>query len=534
MEWPDDSLPHDLAGYHQRTKHAPNRYALGPAFLDWESQPNPFRRFAGARLVALPLGYDRPTPGFDRLGSAPAQPLYAGTLGLFLELALGLSAWKAVDGARWAVRNNPSSGNLHPTEAYLVLPGLEGIGAGAALWHYALAEHALEERCVYRTKPDLPEGCFLVGIGSIVWRESWKYGERAFRYVQHDVGHAVGSLSYAAACLGWRFDVLAGPGDEKIAAWLGLDRADASHPYEREHPDLMAVVDTGVGRSPGVTLPERPAGVWHGEANSVSEDHEPWPVIDLALKVTAKPPGMDPSARPIVQAPALPASGRPTAEVIRARRSVMRMDGRQVLELGAFYRMLAATLPDAGVVPWSAFPWPARLALFVFVHRVEGLERGLYALIRDPGSESRLRAACSAGFAWETVQDCPLPLFRLSLGDQERKASQLSCLQAIAGKGAFSLGMVADFARTLEEEGHWAYRRLFWEAGLIGQVLYLEATAAGVSGTGIGCFFDDAVHETLGIDGKALTWQSLYHFTVGTAVEDPRIATEPAYGHLAR
>ena len=96
MEWPDDSLPHGLAGYHRRTKHAPNRYALGPAFLDWESQPDPFRRFAGARLVELPLGYDRPSPGFDELGGAPVRPLDAGTLGLFLELGLGLSAWKAV------------------------------------------------------------------------------------------------------------------------------------------------------------------------------------------------------------------------------------------------------------------------------------------------------------------------------------------------------------------------------------------------------------------------------------------------------
>ena len=196
--------------------------------------------------------------------------------------------------------------------------------------------------------------------------------------------------------------------------------------------------------------------------------------------------------------------------------------------------MLAATLPDANRVPWNTFPWPSRLALFLFVHRVEGLERGHYALIRDPDSEQHLRAACSADLIWEPIQDCQLPLFRLSPCDLERKASQLSCLQAIAGKGAFSLGMVADFARTLGEEGDWAYRRLFWEAGLIGQVLYLEATAAGVSGTGIGCFFDDAVHETLGIDGKAVEWQSLYHFTVGTAIEDPRIATEPAYGHLNR
>ena len=29
-------------------------------------------RVAGARLVELPLGYDRPTPGFDELGAAPA------------------------------------------------------------------------------------------------------------------------------------------------------------------------------------------------------------------------------------------------------------------------------------------------------------------------------------------------------------------------------------------------------------------------------------------------------------------------------
>ena len=166
---------------------------------------------------------------------------------MFLELGLGLSAWKAVDGARWAVRNNPSSGNLHPTEGYLVLPALGRHRETPALWHYAVADHALEKRCVYETAPDLPPGSFLVGFGSVVWREAWKYGERAFRYSQHDVGHAVGSLSYAAACLGWRMEVLAAPGDGEVAGWLGLDREDASHRYEREHPDLIAVVHTGSG-----------------------------------------------------------------------------------------------------------------------------------------------------------------------------------------------------------------------------------------------------------------------------------------------
>ena len=72
-----------------------------------------------------------------------------------------------------------------------------------------------------------------------------------------------------------------------------------------------------------------------------------------------------------------------------------------------------------------------------------------------------------------------------------------------------------------------ALPRLYWECGLIGQMLYLEAEALGLRGTGIGCFFDDAVHQLVGQQGPALA--DLYHFTVGGAVEDPRLTTLPAY-----
>jgi len=65
---------------------------------------------------------------------------------------------------------------------------------------------------------------------------------------------------------------------------------------------------------------------------------------------------------------------------------------------------------------------------------------------------------------------------------------------------------------------------------MIGQVLYLEAEAQGVRGTGIGCFFDDSVHEVMGLPDD--TFQSLYHFTVGGAREDNRLVTRAAYHHL--
>ncbi|RAU23494.1 nitroreductase [Paramagnetospirillum kuznetsovii] len=518
-----------MHSYHDRTKHASGRYAAGPAFLDWDCQPNPFREFEGARRLLLPLGLDRPTPAFSQLDSVAPSPLNAATLGLFLELALGLSAWKEIPGARWALRNNPSSGNLHPTEGWVILPPLDGIGEAPALYHYVPLFNGLEERCrMERLPADLPPGSFLLALSSIAWREAWKYGERAFRYCQHDVGHALAAASYAGACLGWRVRALTVPGDETLGRLLGLDRPGAFHRHEGEHPDLIALVSPDpVGEVALAAV----AGEWFGEANRLSEDHEPWPVIDEAFAASLRPDS--PAVMPwSARFPRLPGSAEAAGTLIRRRRSAQRMDRAVGIGRDAFMRCLARTLPDSATAPWWAFPWSPRLALSLFVHRVEGLASGLYMLVRDADSLERLRAACDADFAWAAVEDCPLPLYLLQTGDLRWAASHLSCQQAIAGHGAFSLGMIADFGRTLDEDGAWAYRRLFWEAGMIGQVLYLEATAAGVSGTGIGCYHDDEMHDLLGLRGD-VAWQSLYHFTVGGAIDDTRIATQPAYGHLS-
>ena len=116
--------------------------------------------------------------------------------------------------------------------------------------------------------------------------------------------------------------------------------------------------------------------------------------------------------------------------------------------------------------------------------------------------------------------------------DFKQTSKFVSCDQEIAADGAFSLGMIAEFEEPLQEIGASFYRRLFWETGLIGQILYLEAEALGISGTGIGCFYDDVMHEILGIN--TLAYQSLYHFTVGKHVDDARLETKPPYFHLER
>jgi hypothetical protein len=127
-------------------------------------------------------------------------------------------------------------------------------------------------------------------------------------------------------------------------------------------------------------------------------------------------------------------------------------------------------------------------------------------------------------FLWEPVAP---RLFLLVPTDVRFAANRLSCDQDIAGDGFFSLGMLARFDPALRDHGDWFYRRLFWECGLIGQVLYLEAEAAGARATGIGCFYDDPVHEALGLADA--TWQSLYHFSMGVPVDDGRLTVEPGY-----
>ena len=89
----------------------------------------------------------------------------------------------------------------------------------------------------------------------------------------------------------------------------------------------------------------------------------------------------------------------------------------------------------------------------------------------------------------------------------------MSCDQDIAADGFFSLGMLAELRREPRRHGPSFYRHLFWETGFLGQMLYLEAEAAGARATGIGCFYDDPVHETLGLQGHAC--QSLYHLRSG-------------------
>lgn len=528
--------------YHQATKHRPESYAKGPGYMDWATQPSPFRRYEGARLVSLERIVPTEKPWYDDVfvqGRLQTASVSARSISQLFYDSLAISAWKSAGDTSWSLRVNPSSGNLHPTEGYLISGPVEGLCNVPAVYHYAPKEHGLEVRAEFSAGlwselcEKLPLGTFFVGLTSIPWREAWKYGQRAFRYCQHDVGHAVGAISIAAAGLGWRTTVLDDIAADELEALMGTGGDDDA---EREEPDVMIAVVPSVTESKESGLQRdlilKFASLdWHGTPNQLSPSHVDWGV-DEALVATRKPcitGQYEPFSDPMSVSPGGDVRQISLRKMIRRRRSAVAMDGKTRIRREIFFGILQKTLVRSGAAPFGTLPWKPHVHLAVFVHRIDDLPMGLYFLIRDRSQITALQDAIGPSFQWRRPDGCPdgLDLYCLIETDTRNAARQISCFQDIASDGCFSIGMIAEFEEPLRRYGPWFYPRLYWEAGVIGQVLYLEAEVQGIRSTGIGCYFDDQMHDVLGLKDRG--YQDLYHFTIGGPVEDTRLRTLPSY-----
>ena len=527
--------------YHQATKHYFHGYARGPGYLDWATQPNPFRRYEGARLMHLEKIPPTDEPLYDNAfvpGRIPHGAVNLRSISQLFYDSLAISAWKSTGETRWALRVNPSSGNLHPTEGYLICSPIEGLCDKPMVCHYAQKEHGLEVRAEFelglweKLCVRFPKDTFFIGLTSIHWREAWKYGQRAYRYCHHDAGHAIGAISVAAAGLGWQTRILDDLGTDELALLTGTFR---EHDAEPEKPDVLMALGPFEKETNEIGLPENHVLTfesldWRGHPNQLSTSHVEWGVEEMA-EAARKPRGSGQYER--FQSP--PKQGsleiRPVSlrKMIRQRRSAVAMDGKTRISRDSFYRILQKTLAVPGNIPFSTLPWKPHIHLAIFVHRVDDLPPGLYFLVRDPSQGKALEVALTQADQWRRPFGCPeqLELYCLIEADVREPARQISCFQEIASDSCFSLGMIAEYKEPLELYGPWFYPRLFWEAGVIGQVLYLEAEAAGIRSTGIGCYSDDPMHEVLGL--KDRKYQDLYHFTIGGPVEDTRLTTLPSH-----
>jgi SagB-type dehydrogenase family enzyme len=501
--------------YHQSTKHSAESLRRAPHVLDWANMPDPFRHYDSVPVLDLPADPSVPeTPGLDLpegdvldavAGNAkrhsnlsattPAAdgPAFLSQL-LFNSAAISASKRILSTGYRYALRVNPSSGNLHPTEFHFFARGLKEWPDG--LYHYRPSSHMAEQRAVGdlemefagRTAP------IVFVLTTIAWREAWKYRDRAYRYCLHDIGHAWQALALAARAMGCDSFATGHFPDDEVAYFCRL--------HEDEWPMLIVELR---GASIPVREPDCRETVWYGgHANQLSRETIVYPSIEAIHTATKLSngacrgiPAVEPapigSGEIILPPPA--SSRRSFGEVARKRRSALNfLGGIQSMSL----QQLSAILAVTARAFCADFAGPRFIQLYLYVHRVEGLQPAVYRFWPERAELEQIR-----------------------VGDQRVAAAGLSLGQELAGNACVAFSMIGDFDRAARAHGDRGYRYVYFEAGAVGQRMYLAAEALGLGATGIGAFYDEEVHRYL--DVKPEQGQVLYHFAIGYPVLDTRL-----------
>jgi SagB-type dehydrogenase family enzyme len=460
--------------YHESTKHSPQALRRSQHTLDWANMPDPFRHYEGAPVLDLPAD----PPALE----APAAngPELVSQL-LFHSAAISATKLVPSTGYRYALRVNPSSGNLHPTEFHFFTKGLPEWPDG--FYHYRPSSHMAEQRAL---------GVFTLSVApivfvltSIAWREEWKYRDRAYRYCLHDIGHAWQALAMAAGAMGWDSFATGRFQDDEVARQCRLS--------PDEWPMLIVGLYGGSASSSESAAVESEAVWFGGTPNRLSDQTIPYPSIDRIHAATklrydggiSNAPGGSASLK-------LPAA---FGEIARRRRSALDFQGgsrsMSLVQLRAI--LAAATQPF-----FADFAGTQLVQLYLYVHRVEGLDPGVYRHWAERGELELIRS-----------------------GDQRVAAAGLSLGQDLAGNACVAFSMIGDLDRATRAHGDRGYRYAHFEAGAIGHRLYLAAEAQGLGATGIGAFFDDDVHGYLNLEGGYR--QVIYHFAIGYPVLDSRL-----------
>ena len=445
--------------------------------------PEPFRHYERAPVIDLPADPKAPEIGaLNVLSGQPGSkesPDWIHFLSRLLFYSASVSATKQTpSGQRYALRVNPSSGNLHPTEFHLACPN--------GLYHYRVSSHMLEQRAAG------DYGALRFLLTTIAWREAWKYQSRAYRYCLHDVGHAWQSLVLAAQAIGCEASAVGNFDDDSVARSFRL--------ADDEWPMLLIEIHGAP------EFPAAPNREWFGGIpNKLSAEVIRYPLIEEIHAATRKIDSVWQAKAPAPPTPlhanvgqTLSSANVSFGEIARRRRSAL--DFRGGAESISSHQLL--TLLDLATRPLEAdFAAESYIQLYLYVHRVRDLTPGVYKYWPE---ETRLELVKS--------------------GDQRVMAAALSLGQDLAGNSCVTFSMIGDLERAAHLYGDRGYRYVYFEAGAIGQRLYLAAELLGFQSTGIGAFFDDSVNEYLGIaldSGR----QVVYHFACGFAVPDDRIVS---------
>ncbi|WP_024790701.1 MULTISPECIES: SagB/ThcOx family dehydrogenase [unclassified Lebetimonas] len=460
--------------YHQTTRHYPNKFAKSLGYLDWANQPSPYKEYINAKKIPLP------NPEIEKLTyeklylKNSSKEINIQNLAAFLRYSAAINAKKVLGMNEWYVRVNPSSGNLHPEETYIILKN--------GVYHFNVKEFCLEK---IAKGENLVENGFVLIFTSIPLRESWKYGERALRYCLLDTGHLIASSRFSSNMLGWKMEYINDIDEEKLSNLINLNKAKF---YENEDEIFEAGFYVYRDKKPKINFENFKNLEFHLEYKKLANDSVKWDIIfETAKELKRKEPFKTFLKDEI---PKFISSPFNAYEIIDNRRSALGFIPSYI-EKKDFLDILDKTLPR-NIPPFDVKVTLNTVDFVIFVNRVDGIEEGIYYFSRKENK-----------------------LTNLHKGDFSEASKFANCIQDLGKDSTFTINMVSP-----KPKKEYEYKLLNFEAGIIGEVLYLEAEAKNLRGCGIGCFFDNLITEEI---LNNVNYLALYGFSVGSPKADERI-----------
>jgi len=330
-------------------------------------------------------------------------------------------------------------------------------------------------------------------LTSIAWREAWKYRDRAYRYCLHDIGHAWQALTLAARSIGCESFALSQFSDDWVAESCLLS--------EDEWP--MLIIEIHGASIPVRRLEPVETILFGGQPNRLSGEKVLYPLIErihaatkLNSEAIAPSLGQPKSSdRAEISLPPPVSTSCSFGDVVRTRRSALDFrGGGESISLSQLATLLSSTKEPL----FADFATTRFVHLYLYVHRVEGLAPGVYRYWLEHAELEKIKE-----------------------GDQRLVAAALSLGQDLAGNACVAFSMIGDFENAARSYGDRGYRYVHFEAGAIGQRMYLASESLGLRATGIGAFFDVEVNRYLSLAPEL--GQVVYHFAIGYPVPDPRL-----------
>ena len=478
--------------YQQHTCY--QRHQMDPHGLDWPNQPSPYKHYADVPKVELPLAENLPAKDFPLVAGSPPSP----STGLELDMALltqvlslgySLTAQSRHGGQAFYYRSVASAGALYPTELYLAAAAVDGLAAG--LYHYEIGQ-----RCLGLLRPgvsqnhigalwgDLPGKNWqaLFWVTGRFFRSAWKYRTRGYRYVLLDAGHLLGGLGLALNAVGLPWEVHFDFDDRAVARFLGLDLD-----YEGALA-CIGIPSTAPLRTSAAARNGGPQQAIVPEAAPLCREERVDPAIKAihgaGLKISLEMPsnfnmadhmGFAVSSGPAITTGELPGNVLAFAETVLKRRSKRNFirGPLNTPQLNFMGSLMAAHYAGEAM---GALYRPRLLSLGLLTGDGAGVPPGYY-LLGEP--------------------DTGLSLVKSGSLTAPMAAACLN--QEWLAQAALHYVLTADLAAIDRLGGVRGYRRAMIQAGSLGQVIYLAATAIGLGACGIGAYYDHEARDLLGL-----------------------------------